>query len=249
MSAEVRCGVRGEPPITPLPVPREAAGIVLFGGSFDPPHRWHVVVAQAACCKLFGDDGWIVVVPAARSPLKQQGPQAEDEHRVAMVRLAFEGVARSVIWTDEIDRTAWVRARTAIKPSPSYTIETVERLHATLGVGVRCRLLIGADQAVRFHEWRESRRLLREADPCVVLRPPVATREAFHVALNKARVWSDVEIEGWLDRVIDVPVQDFSSTEVRAALASKGDQRNRAIEKLIDPRVREYIDRHGLYRT
>jgi len=223
--------------------------VVLFGGSFDPPHRWHVVVAKAASRELFGNDGWVVVVPAAQSPFKERGPQAEDEHRLAMLRLAFEGVERTIIWTDEIDRAAWVRTR-ATKPPPSYTIETVERLHTALGTGVRCRLLLGADQAVRFHEWRESGRLLCEAEPVVVLRPPIATREALSASLKSARVWRDAEVEAWLNRVIDVPMQAVSSTELRAALrGSVGSTRNLSLDGMIDPRVREYIEQHELYRT
>jgi nicotinate-nucleotide adenylyltransferase len=87
--------------ITPLPVPKGAAAVLLCGGVFDPPHKAHVEIPRRVRDELFGRGAWLVYVPAAKSPHKLDGPVASDEERVEMLRLATARVARCAIWTDE----------------------------------------------------------------------------------------------------------------------------------------------------
>lgn len=189
------------PPITVLPP--EVLGaplLILFGGSFDPPHVAHVRLPMRVREELerrMGclGKGELIYVPAARSPHKTTGPVASDADRVAMLRLALEGESRASVWTDEMDRTRWhdaeapifgpvaggtgggERAATPARP-PSYTIETVERLLESVerladtrgGARPVVRLLIGADQAAAFHRWKDARRLMARAEPVVMPR-------------------------------------------------------------------------------
>lgn len=78
--------------------------VLLMGGTFDPPHVAHVAQARSALRRAMAPGAWLVLVPAARSPLKRGGPGARDRDRVAMLRAAFAGVGRATVWTDELDR-------------------------------------------------------------------------------------------------------------------------------------------------
>ena len=229
--------VSGTPSITPIPVPDRdpVAGVLLYGGVFDPPHRAHVELGGLAREQVC-PGGWLVLVPAARSPLKEAAPTA-DAHRVEMVRLASRGVPRSVVWTDEIDRAA------RSPGEKSYWIDTLLRARAVLPGGARLRFLIGADQVLDFHRWRGSREILELAEAVVLLRPPVESVERLREGLRAARFWSDAEIEEWAARVVDAPLRETSATAVRAKLAA-GD---RDVGEL-HPDVLEYIRRNGLYR-
>lgn len=159
-------------PVTPLPLGPGARRVLLFGGTFDPPHTGHTRLPAAARDRLWPgrDDAWIVFVPAARSPHKTTAARASDEDRVAMLRRAAEGIARAVVWTDEIDRARWSASRGV--EAPSYTVDTVDRAREVLPAAPRIelRLLIGADQAAAFHRWRSPRRIIALAPPVVMSR-------------------------------------------------------------------------------
>jgi nicotinate-nucleotide adenylyltransferase len=243
-------------PTTPLPIATlgpEAPGgggvVVLFGGTFDPPHVGHVILparVRDALEHAHGcpGRGWLVYVPAARSPHKAQGPAARDQDRAAMVALAISELPRAGVWTDEIDRAALDPART----EPSYTVETLGRARAWLDEhglsGATLRLLIGADQAVSFHRWRDPRDILRLAKPAVMIRG--AEREADVLAdrIAASGFWSAQELAQWRGSIVPVGVIDVSATQVRAALRSGDDELAR---QCLPGPVLEYIRSRGLY--
>lgn len=216
------------PPITRWPIPKHAPAL-LFGGSFDPPHRAHAEIAAAARDGVMPKDAWLVLVPAARSPHKADRPGASDDHRIAMLGLAFEGIERVAIWTDELDR-----ARPDI---PSYWSDTLARCAAARGSIGGLRFLIGADQAVAFHKWHEARAILSKADPIVVPRGDVRTPDDLDRRLADTRAWTDAARTALRECWFDVEVRPESSTRVRMQ-SHRGD---------LTPAVADYIDRHGLY--
>jgi nicotinate-nucleotide adenylyltransferase len=225
--------------ITPLPIPG-SAGILLYGGSFDPPHVAHVELAIAARDALerqagagggkpgAGEDIWLVYVPAVRSPHKQSGPMATGAQRVRMLELALEGRPRASIWTDEIDR--------AVAGEPSYWINTVRRAQALLGERW-LRFLVGADQAVEFHRWRDAREILRLAQPAVIGRGEVDSASALRRAMAAAGFWSEQELDAWAGWFVEAGVRRASSTDVR---------RGRG-EGELAPAVAAYVAQEGLY--
>lgn len=223
-------GMNGRP-ISPMGVPRDAAGALLFGGTFDPIHRAHVVVATAARDALMGGGGWLVFVPAARSPHKAQRPMASDADRCAMLAAAIADVARCRVWTDEIDRGG-----------PSYWAETAARAERLLGDGVVLRTLIGSDQALRFAAWSRPAEIERVAEPAVVLRPPHATVDEFGVAARSAGLDAGL----WRSRVVPAPIMDVSATRVRELLAA-GRYDDPALRASLEPAVLSYIRGRGLY--
>ncbi len=111
--------------------------LLIYGGSFDPPHVGHVQLPWAVAEVLRADA--VVYVPAGRAPHKLDKRQTDAEHRLAMLRLALQdppaglgeqqAVARLVL-EEEIERAADGR--------PSFTVETLESLRPRLRAGRRC---------------------------------------------------------------------------------------------------------------
>jgi len=233
---ESQDGVRGTSPITPIQAPADAEGLLIFGGTFDPPTRAHVELALGARDRA-APKSWLVYVPAARSPHKQEGPLAPDADRVAMLRIALRDAHRACIWTDELDR--------ADRGEPSYSLTTVERAHAARP-SARLRVLIGADQAAAFHRWRDPRRIIEIAEPVVMLRKPSESADALMEDLERTGAWSRDDLDAWRARIAEVPVMGVSATEARDLLNSVRADDPRLAD-LLDQRVLDYIREHGLY--
>ncbi len=241
-------------PITPLSLPTGTKSIVVFGGTFDPPHRYHIEGARRAVHASLGRAGTLILyVPAAQSPLKAKGPIASATDRVRMLEIALHSRKDAAIWRDEIDRSE----RALGQPEPSYTVHTLRRLRQVLPKGVALRLLIGTDQAAKFHHWKRPREILRLAEPLVMLRSPIDTRDKLRESLRAARkgdsarnrsarrAWTERDVARWLGCVANAKVESPSSTSVRDAL--RAGSRASALSDL-DPRVLAYIRRYRLYR-
>jgi nicotinate-nucleotide adenylyltransferase len=210
--------------------------LLVVGGTFDPPHVGHVLLPEAARTALWGGRGRLVYVPATRSPLKEQSGEASPAHRIAMLRLAASACKRACIWTFETDR-----------PPPSYTVDTLRALRAAVGHATDARLLIGADQACRFHQWREPREAIALAEPVVVPRSPCTDAAALRDALGATGFWSDAELAAWHRRFVATPLVGASASEVREAL-HQNPRPEAALRRMLPPGVLDYIDQHGLYR-
>ncbi len=222
---------RDESHIGACPVPRESRRVLVFGGTFDPVTLAHTTLAECAARAINAD--WTLFVPAKRNPLKAQGPSASDADRVEMLRLALSEMRRVGICTLEIEREG-----------VSYTIETVRELRRRLGPSVALRLLIGADQVLAFHRWREHEALVGEAEPVVVLRPPLQTREAFREAM--AGEWGEAAAAAWAARIVEAPLLDIAASEVRKAIERAG-VHSEGCRALLHPAIAGYIADKGLY--
>ncbi len=142
----------------------------LYGGSFDPVHLGHLLVAQAALEELQLDR--IVFVPAAQSPFKPEIRPATDATRLRMLRMALAGCARFEVETLEIDRGG-----------VSYTIDTVREI-LKRRASARLSWLIGADHVAKLPLWRESGALAELAEFVVIPRPgeaPAPTPPGFSI--------------------------------------------------------------------
>ena len=116
--------------------------IGLLGGSFDPIHHGHLLVAQAAVEALGLHELWFV--PAREQPFKQGRHSAPAAHRARMVELAIAGEPRFRLEPLELER-----------PGPSYTVDTLRLLRAR-EPGAAFTLLVGADAAAELELWREA---------------------------------------------------------------------------------------------
>jgi nicotinate-nucleotide adenylyltransferase len=116
--------------------------IGIYGGTFDPVHHGHLLLARDVLEQLRFDA--ILFVPARQSPFKNRQPRATDMQRLAMLRLAVKGNARFWLTRCELDR-----------PAPSYAIDTVEEVRESFP---RAELfwLIGADQLADLDGWRRA---------------------------------------------------------------------------------------------
>ncbi len=194
----------------------------VFGGSFDPIHLGHLIIAEEARAALRLDR--VLFVPARRSPLKAELPRASDADRAAMIELAIAGQPDFVLSRVELDR-----------PAPSFTIDTLALLRAELGPRADLWLILGEDTLADFPAWRDPDTILAQVRLAVFDRPGYAhALDELEDALPGAR--------NRVDRIL-APLIGISATGLRARVAD-----GRPIRYQVPPAVETYIQAHGLYR-
>lgn len=199
-----------------------ARRIAVFGGTFDPPHVGHLVLAE--CVAQQFECERVLFVPAG-DPYRKTATDTPENRRAGvgpgrtvtpgalraeMVRLAIGGNARFGLDTREIERTG-----------PSYTVDTLRELR-----GEGCDdlvLVLGSDALADMPNWREPGEIRRLSRIVVAEKEPGAGRGGF-------------------ERV-EMPLLRVSSTEIRARVKA-----GEPIRYLVPDAVREYIAEHGLYR-
>lgn len=129
----------------------------IYGGSFDPVHLGHLLVAQAAIEELGLDR--LFFVPTAQSPFKPESKPAPDGIRLQLLRLALAGKSNCEVDDQEIRRGGI-----------SYTVDTL-RNYAKRFAEAHLFYLIGADNAAKLNEWRESPELAKLAEFVAIPRP------------------------------------------------------------------------------
>lgn len=210
--------------------------IAVLGGSFDPVHNGHVALGSYFAKLLTPDE--LRVIPAG-NPWQKQGLAAAPQHRVAMAKLAFSGLAVPVtIDEQEIHRS-----------SPTYSIDTLRALRAKFGPEVSIAFLLGADQLQQLHTWKEWQSLFDQAHLCVASRPGFALDIAYlpsEVAREFKRREASAEqirnsAHGLTCLATNLAV-NISATEIRAAF-----ERGELPEALVPTGVLDYIKQHHLY--
>ena len=192
----------------------------VFGGGFDPPHRAHLALAQAALQQLLLDELRIVPTGDAWHKTRPLSPAAD---RLAMVQLAFAAFPGVVVDDSELHRAG-----------PTYTVDTLRALQAGQPAA-QLFLLMGEDQALGFTSWRDWSAVAQLAT-LVVAQRGNGTPGAGLAALQAL---PDVRAQA-----LGMPPMGVSSTEIRTRAAAGLD-----ITPLVPPGVASYIDRHSLYRT
>ena len=194
----------------------------VLGGTFDPVHRGHILVAEAARDALSLSE--VLVVPTGQPMLKANKRITAVEHRLAMLRLAVAGIPWIKVSNMEIERHG-----------PSYTVDTIAVLRKQRGAGDDIYFIIGWDGLEHFIEWREPERVISMCFMAVVPRPGF-TRPDICTLENR--------LPGITDRVVflDKPLTDINSTAIREK-AAKGE----SIDNLVPGPVADYIKEHKLY--
>ena len=181
----------------------------LFGGSFNPIHNGHVALARQLRLLAGLDEVWLMVSP--QNPLKQRRTDLiDDQLRFAMARLALHGEQGIVASDYELHL-----------PRPSYTWNTLQRLKEDFPCD-SFTLLIGADNWQLFPQWYRAQDILSEHR--VVVYPRRGS--AVDVASLPANV-----------TLVDTPLLDISSTEIRRRAAQGEDIKN-CVPEVIVPLVR-----------
>ncbi len=203
---------------------------LVFGGTFDPPHRRHCdIVAQGAAMMRCES---IIILPAGRSPLRLEHEAASNADRLEMTRRAFAHLAGATVDARELDRGG-----------RSFTVQTLREIASERGLGRSdLILLIGADQALQFDQWKDWREIDEQlATVAVVARPP---REANELATELAQKFAALGSDGerWRKAVLPIKAVELSASEVRLRLRAGG-----PIDDLVQEEVAAWIRQRALY--
>ncbi|HRF00229.1 MAG TPA: nicotinate-nucleotide adenylyltransferase [Pirellulaceae bacterium] len=196
----------------------------VFGGSFDPIHLGHLLLAEY-CREVAGLDE-IRFVPTSQSPFKGT-PSAPAKHRLEMVRLATWGNAAFVVDGSELERGG-----------VNYTVDTLQAMADRHPQEERF-LLLGSDSLADFGNWRQPQRICELATPLVVARGgsgPIAW-QVLETLVGAERTAELREL------AVRFRAVEISSTELRERVAS-----GRSIRYQTPRAVEEYVRTHGLYR-
>ncbi len=196
--------------------------IGILGGTFDPVHLGHLLIAEESRIGLQLDQ--VTFVPAGRPWLKEGQPLTEACHRVRMVELAISSNTHFQVRRDEIDR-----------PGLSYTVDTLEELRAVLPSDAELFFILGLDAFESFHRWKQPDRILELCRLVVVSRPGYGLEE-------RDRLLARYREQGDRICLLRVNSVDFSATEIRRRAAEGVSFRYQVPEA-----VEGYILEHGLY--
>ena len=200
--------------------------IALFGGSFDPIHLGHTRVARAAAEQIRAER--TIFIPAKCSPLKSFWPYARDEDRLNMVTLATADDDSFAVSDCELQRV-----------TPSFTLDTVRLFRREYGEDTAIHWLLGADSIKDLVHWHRIEELLDECNLTTMQRAGHAPPD-----FNRLEsLWGAQRIAKLKRNVVQTPLVDVSSTEVRRRLAAHED-----VSGMLHPDVLTYIREHSLYQ-
>ncbi|MCK5145449.1 nicotinate-nucleotide adenylyltransferase [bacterium] len=190
-----------------------------IGGTFDPPHYGHLIVAESIRCAAKLDK--IIFMPAAVSPHKIHYPSSSSGCRWDMLKLAIKGHQ----YFDACDYELK-------KGGVSYTIDTVSWITRESQFKNNLNsLIIGADSLLEFETWKSFSLILELADVLVAVRPEFNLKNVSTDLLRKVTV-------------INTPMIDISSTGIRARI-----NKELPVKFWTPDAVVRYIDDNGLYRS
>jgi nicotinate-nucleotide adenylyltransferase len=199
--------------------------IGIFGGTFDPIHMGHLILAEQCRDQASLDEVWFL--PSFHPPHKADRPITRFEQRCDMIELAIAG--HPAFRLERIEKQL---------PPPSYTAETLAELHRQ-HPDHKFSLLMGSDGLPDLPMWYEPKRVIERASLVVVPRPGVMlwTTERLAKALG-------VEVSAVRLRFVACPMIEIASRELRRAMAD-----GMSIRYMLPRAVEEYTRERKLYAT
>jgi len=196
--------------------------IGVMGGTFDPVHKGHLLVAEEAKTRL--NLAEVIFVPAGQPWLKADRAITPAEHRLQMLRLALADKPYFKLSAVEIERAG-----------PSYTIDTITELRGQLEAEDEFFFILGQESLVQLPQWREAPRLIQLCFLVAAPRPG-SPRPKLKVL--------ETSIPGISQRVmlLDAPYVDISASAIRDRVA-----RGLSVRHLVPEPVNRYIKEHKLY--
>lgn len=195
--------------------------IAIYGGTFDPIHNGHVMMANYVAHSGLLDEVWILVSP--QNPLKRDARISDDATRLEMARIATRGLDRVRVSDFEMSL-----------PRPSYTALTLQKLSESYPQH-DFSLIIGSDNWLTFDRWRSPVEIASRHPIIVYPRPGYDARYHMPRILTEAGIAT-------VSYLADAPVAEISSTFIRTRLSQGADMRG-----FIPESVARYITSHHLY--
>lgn len=201
--------------------------IALFGGTFNPIHHGHLIIARFIAEEL--RLAKVLFLPSAHPPHKSGSGMASAAHRAAMVRLAIEG--ESCFGFDDYDLN---------REGPSYTIDTIAHFRERLGLDIILYWIIGSDSLTELTSWYRARALVESCRLITAIRPGW---EGIDWEPLRARLGEDA-VAILKSGLLESPRIDISSTHIRQRIRQR-----RSVRFLLPESVRQYILHHNLYQS
>lgn len=202
------------------------AKIGLFGGSFNPVHHGHLIIARCLAERI--GLSRVIFLPCGCPPHKGETELIGAHHRGAMVKLAIKREPLFEYSAYDLNR-----------PGPAYTIETIRHFQSELGASPELHWIIGADTLCELPLWYQVSELVDECQVVTAVRPG-----------SSAEVWDDLatvfrpeQIARLRSGVYETPMIDISATDIRRRIAA-----GRSVTFLMSDPVADYIQKHNLYR-
>lgn len=191
--------------------------IGVYGGSFNPPHIAHLILAESLYETLNLDR--LLFIPSSISPHKENNALLEGEHRLRLTRYAIGDNERFDVSDIEVQRGG-----------TSYTIDTITALD-NVYKNDTLYVIVGVDNLVTFHHWREYRAILERCTLVAMNRPGFSTGQVRDDILEKTKI-------------VDVPYLEISSTEIRRRI-----REGRSVRYLVPDAVLREIEKCGYYKN
>jgi nicotinate-nucleotide adenylyltransferase len=210
-----------------------AQRIGLMGGTFDPIHNGHLIMAEEVRVEL--DLDMVLFIPAGQPPHKLYKPGYHTTaayHRMAMVQLAISSNNFFIASRVEIDRSG-----------PSYLVDTLRILHEQLPAEAQLTFILGWDSLQELPHWHQPADVLEQLTHLAAVgRPGYGDKIAYNVDDDKELVSRLPELTQKLC-VVSTPPIGISSTDLRRRVAE-----GRPIKYQVPEAVEQYIHTHHLYR-
>lgn len=196
----------------------------VFGGTFDPIHLAHLILAEQ--CREQAALHQVLFVPAAMPPHKQQQPLTPFAQRVEMLTLAISGHAPFQI--DEIEKD---------RPGPSFTVDTLSELQAKRPAD-ELFFIIGSDSLNELATWYQPKRILELAGLLVVARPDWPMMSGSELARTLA-LGDNFPLRY---QIVNMPLMSLSSRDIRRRIAE-----GLSVRYMIPRAVQAYVQDKDLY--
>ncbi|MFH0983553.1 MAG: nicotinate-nucleotide adenylyltransferase [Planctomycetota bacterium] len=203
-----------------------AERVGLYGGSFNPVHLGHLIVARSVAEKL--ELARVIFLPSAAPPHKEGECLIEPHHRAEMVRLAIAG--EKLFDFSDFDLA---------REGPSYTIETITDFQQTLPADTELFWIIGADWLMELDTWYKAAELV---DACTIVTAARPGWERPDLSALSAKL-SEAQVAKLREHILETPRIDVSATDIRSRVAA-----GKSIRYLVPDSVQTYIEMFRLYQ-
>ena len=203
----------------------------IFGGTFDPVHYGHsLTIAELLNTIPFEK---ILVIPNSLPPHRENS-QASYSHRYKMTSLAFRDIEKTVVDNRENLRTG-----------PSHAIETVKQIIAEEGK-TKVILIVGSDSFDGIHSWYKWRELISLVDFLILKRldMPLSKNKNVQDLISPTRFSEDLLLDRKAKSIFEI---EMTPLRISSSLIRENIAKGKSIDNLINPLVKDYLKKHGLY--